>query len=94
MKNFIFSQKELVNLDPVIAKLNGVIEMTAERSGKTSALLLEKRDEMMNMYLDAQVLARDKLNELHARLKQVREYHLVRLNHSIHKFAKITSSFL
>lgn len=61
----------MVNLDPVIARLNGVIQMSAERSGKTSAALLEKQDEMMSMYLDAQVLARDKLNELHSRLKQV-----------------------
>jgi len=64
-------QLELLNQEPVIRKLNDAVNVMVQRSKKTSASLREKQQEMMNTYMTAQVIARDKLHEIHGRLKEV-----------------------
>lgn len=65
-------QKDLANQEPVIRKLCKAIDKVAERTGNKASPLVDKKEEMLDMYRAVQVMARDKQNQLHDILKEVR----------------------
>ncbi|ELT90303.1 hypothetical protein CAPTEDRAFT_205084 [Capitella teleta] len=66
--------KDLQNQEPVIKKLCAAIDQHADRSGSPTSPLVAKKADMLESFKIVQVMARDKQNELHDILKEVKAF--------------------
>ena len=63
--------KELSGQQGIIHKLDDTIDTLVRRSGRTSAPLADRQQEMLSMFIDVQASARERRDELLDRLNEV-----------------------
>ena len=65
-------QRDLKNQEGTVQKLNQAVDSHMTRTGKKSGPMIDKQQEMNELYHTVQILARDRQNELQDTLKEVR----------------------
>jgi hypothetical protein len=66
--------KELSGQQGIIHKLDDTIASLVRRSGRSSAPLADRQQEMLSMFIDVQASARERRDELLDRLNEVSFY--------------------
>ena len=71
---FQMMQRDMVNAEPTVKKLNLAVAKLVDRAGKQGSPLKDKMEELNETYHSVKIMARDKQNDLQDRLKEVKAF--------------------